>query len=55
MGVPESRMRRRVASACSALAVFVSLFLSRCASSQMSRPQWLGPLWKSFSWMRNVS
>ena len=54
IGVPLSSTRRRVAKLLSACAVFVSLFFSRCASSQMRRPHSL-PCLKSFSWMRNVS
>mmetsp|Transcript_37058 Transcript_37058/g.121192 ORF Transcript_37058/g.121192 Transcript_37058/m.121192 type:complete len:292 (-) Transcript_37058:181-1056(-) len=54
MGVPERRMRLRVGSEASACAVLVSLFLRRCASSQMRRPHCC-PFLKSFWWMRKVS
>ena len=54
IGVPLRSTRRRVAKLLSACAVFVSLFFSRCASSQIRRPHSL-PCLKSFSWMRNVS
>ena len=41
IGVTLRSTRRRVAKLLSACAVFVSLFLSRWASSQMSSPHWL--------------
>ena len=54
MGVPERSTRRLVERFASATAVFVSLFLSRCASSQMSSPHWL-PFLNMAEWIRNVS
>ena len=56
MGVPESSTRRRQLRLSSALFVFVSSFLSRWASSQISRSTGAAfTAEKRPAWMRNVS